>query len=655
VSFRTALASILAGVALCVAAAPSSEAQGLSAKDRTVYESAFANARNARWDLAERTAEAATDPALAKVLRWMRLQDAGSGLSFREYASFITENAEWPKPDTLARRAEEAMTAGVPDAEVLAWFEKRRPMTADGRIRLAEALYGVGRKDEAERAIRAAWVDSDFGPMQELYFVNAYGHLLNSADHVARLDRLLWVGNTADARRMLRRVSAGQRALAEARIAFRAMGRNVDGVLRRVPAELQSNAGLQYERLRWRRIRGRDGEAFDILLNPPKELIRPEIWWNERTIMARRALVLGRITDAYRIASEHKLPPTHSAYADAEWLAGWIAFRQLDDRKEALIHLTRVYDVTDSSTTRSRAAYWAGRAAAALGDVPAATDWYAKAGVYGTTYYGQLALEAIGSIDLAKRPNANPPVDAVAEKAFERHEMVRGVRALSDLGEDRLVRTFVDRMARSKKEPAWLAQTGRLALAVGRIDLSVHVSRTAAGKGVMLLDTGYPILSVPDGQPERGLTLAVIRQESAFATQAVSTAGASGLMQLMPATAKETARSLGMSYSKHKLTGDHEYNIRLGRGYLSSMIDKFSGSYVLALASYNAGPGAVQRWIRDNGNPRQQGVDPVDWIEMIPYRETRDYVQRVMANLQVYRQRLGETQLVLNLGQDLKR
>jgi soluble lytic murein transglycosylase len=664
VSFRGTVAAIIAGVALCAAAvslnARGADAQGLSSpglssKDRSVYETAFAHARSGRWDDAERVAETATDQVLAKVVRWLRLQDDRSGLGFNDYAAFINANPDWPKPETLIRRAEEAMTAGIPDADALAWFERRRPLTADGRIRLAEALYGSGRKDEAERTIRSAWIEADFGPKQELYFLNRYNHLLTLADHVARLDRLLWAGNAREAKRMLRRVSAAQQALAEARMSFRAMGRNVDGVLRRVPAELRANAGLQYERLRWRRIKGRDDEAFEILLSPPKDLVRPEIWWNERTIMARRALVLGRVTDAYRIAADHRLPPQHSAYSDAEWLAGWIAFRQLDDRKEALAHLERVFHSADNATSRSRAAYWAGRAAGALGDETAAAAWYANAGVYGTTYYGQLALEAIGAIELAKRPNANPAVDEQSAAAFEGHEMVRSARALADLGEQRLLRTFIDRMARTKTDPAWLAQTGRLALALGRDELGVRVSRTAASKGVMLLDAGYPVMAVPDGQPERGLTLAVIRQESAFATQAVSSAGASGLMQIMPGTARETARSLGIGYSKHKLTEDTEYNVKLGRGYLSAMIEKFSGSYVLALASYNAGPGAVQRWLRDNGDPRQQGVDVVDWIEMIPYRETRDYVQRVMANLQVYRQRLGETQYVLTLAQDLKR
>jgi soluble lytic murein transglycosylase len=645
---------MIAAVVLSSASAPA-DAQYLTPQDRSTFESALSHARHGRWELAEQTAATATDQVTAKVVRWMRLQDDRSGLGFHDYAAFINANPDWPKLDAITRRAEEAMTAGLSDAEVLAWFANRRPLTVDGRVRLAEALYASGRKVEAEQAIRRTWIEAEFGPKQELYFLGRYGHYVTSADHIARLDRLLWVGNAQDAKRMLRRVSAGHQALAEARMSFRAMKRNVDGALNRVPAQLRSDPGLQYERLRWRRIKGRDDEAFEILLNPPKDLVRPEIWWNERTIMARRALVLGRITDAYRIAADHRLSDQHSAYAEAEWLAGWIAFRQLDDRKEALQHLERVFASADNATSRSRAAYWAGRAAKALGNDAAASAWYAKAGVYGTTYYGQLALEALGAIDIAKRPNADPPVDEESAQAFARHEMVRSARALAEVGESRLLRTFFDRMARVKADPAWLAQTGRLAVALGRDELGVRVARTAASKGVMLLETGYPVIPVHDGQPERSLTLAVIRQESAFAPEAISSAGASGLMQVMPATARETARFLKLSYSKNKLTQDAEYNMTLGRSYLASMIDKFGGSYVLALASYNAGPGSVQRWLRDNGDPRSQGIDAVDWIEMIPYRETRDYVQRVLANLQIYRQRLGETQVAATLAQDLRR
>jgi soluble lytic murein transglycosylase len=653
VSVRSGIAASIVAASLLSLHPSAAGAQSLSAADRAAYESALSHGRSGQWDAAERAAETAGDQRLAKVVRWLRLQDDRSGLGFRDHAAFLKANPEWPRAEAIARRAEEAM-GGASDAEVLAWFAQRRPATADGRLRLAEAMYGSGRKTEAERMIRDAWIEADFGAKQELHFLKRYGHLLGAGDHAARLDRLLWAGRAQDAKSALRRVSAGQKALAEARISLRNQQRNADGALKRVPPDLQAHPGLQYERLRWRRLKGRDDDAFEILLKPPKDLVRPDLWWNERSIMARRALVLGRVTDGYRIAADHRLPASHGLYAEAEWLAGWIALRQLDDRKEALAHLDRVYHATESATGRARAAYWAGRAAGGLGEEAAAAAWFARAGEYGTTYYGQLALETSGRIDLAKRPNADPRVDDRAAADFERHEFVGIVRALAELGEERLVRAFVDRMARMNGEPVWLAQTGRLAAALGPQELGVRVSRAAAGKGVMLLETGYPVVGVPDGQPERSLTLAVIRQESAFSLQATSSAGAMGLMQLMPGTAREVARFLGLGYSKGQLTRDAEYNIRLGRGYLSAMIDRFAGSYVLALASYNAGPGAVQRWLRDHGDPRVHG-DMVDWIEMIPYRETRDYVQRVLANLQIYRQRLGESQIATTLANDLRR
>ncbi|HWK43142.1 MAG TPA: lytic transglycosylase domain-containing protein, partial [Stellaceae bacterium] len=381
----------------------------------------------------------------------------------------------------------------------------------------------------------------------------------------------------------------------------------------------------------------------------------PIAWWPDRQILARRELNNGNISQAYSLVADTQLTDG-APVAEAEFLAGWIAFRFLRDPERGLKHFTRLYDTATLPLSLSRGAYWAGRASAALDKPADAASWYEKASTYPTTYYGQLAIAQMGLPWLTK-PAPEPKASAAETTAFNKRDLVRVVRILAFVNEQDRMKPFMNRLSELAKTPADHALIADMADDLGRLELGVAAAKRASYRGITLTRAGYPIISLPEvtGGPEHALLLALIRQESAFETGALSPAGARGLMQLMPATANQVAKSLQLPYSPDRLTSDGIFNVTLGQAYFGGVLNGFNGSYVLAVAGYNAGPGRVRQWVRDYGDPRQTDIDVVDWVEQIPFNETRNYVQRVLEGLQVYRLRIGDPALAFSLPADLRR
>jgi soluble lytic murein transglycosylase len=638
-----------------VAQAPRAAAPVLTAEQRELYVKAFAAADAGKWDEVRRLSSQGREAMANKVLRWLELQQPRSGASFEDLAAFIDANPDWPMQDILMRRAEEALVERTDDSVVLAWFALRGPTTADGAMRYAEALFRAGDRAKAIATVKEAWRSGGFGSKQEKDFLKRYRAHLTGDDHARRLDKMIWDGRHDEARRVMKLVDANTRALAEARIRLANMSGGIDGAIRKVPEHLQKDPGLLFERMRWRRRKGQVDGALEIARDMPKNLGRPDIWWPEREYLARKAVSAGRMSEAYRIVRDHQLTGG-AGLAEAEFLSGWIALRYQKDGKAALAHFTRLYESARFPVTQARGAYWAGRAAEAAGDKKAAQGWYHKAALFPITFYGQLGLE---KLDAGARPAwpTTPQASAAERRAFEQSELTRIARLLNELGVEDRVKPFILRHVSTAKSPAQHALAGELAIAMGRPDLAVSAAkRSSQAAGVMLPEYGWPVSAVVKGDsPERALIHATIRQESAFEVQAVSRVGARGMMQLMPATAKAIAKSIGLPHSDHRLLNDPHYNVQIGRTYLGRLIDEFDGSYVLALAAYNAGPARARQWMRDNGDPRRSNVDVVDWIELISFEETRNYVQRVLENLQVYRHVLGDPQRGQGIGRDLRR
>ena len=607
------------------------------------YRTAFELAKAGKWRSFFANSRKPLIPDLEQVLHWMRLKHPTSGASFAEIAIFIDQHSDWPNQRALIRQAELALKKSAPLSTRLAWFKTHPPKTLTGRMAQIEALSEAGLTGDMTKAIREVWRVSSFTRKGLRNFRRRYKTFLSLDDHWQRLDRLLWKGHTNSARHMLLLVDKDHRALADARIKLRRSAAGVDTAIDRVPPRLRNNPGLVYERLRWRNRKGRKAGGRDLLWGVAPQDEFEELWWRERARQIRYALDDGAIEDAYLLASAH-IQRNGRTFADAEWHAGWVALRFRDKPGEALHYFKNLHDRVSTAISQARAAYWAGRAAEASNKTAEALNWYRRAAKHVATFYGQLAWSRLGE-SKARLPEPAEPSD-IETKAFEASSMPRATTALARADQPKLVRRFLRHMAREAKTAIQSTLIARLALHVDASGLEVYAARRAARHGHVLAELGYPTLTgLEEDGPELALVHAIIRQESGFDDQAISRVGARGLMQLMPATAKLVAKMVKVSYSKDRLLSDRDYNLKLGQAYLGELLERYQGNYVLALAAYNAGPHRVKRWIKLRGDPRSADVDIVDWIERIPYSETRNYVQRVLEGLNVYRLRLDHAPL----------
>jgi len=654
---KTWIALALA-LAVTLGAVPA-QANLLSPDDERLYRLAFDAAHQDQYDAAQATAARAHDKLLQKVLQWMNYVRPNSGATFADITAFVRANPTWPEVSILLRRAEEAITVATPGSAVREWFDVYTPVTVDGAMAYGKALIAAGDADKATKVLRAAWITGNFGPIQEREFLTSFGNQLRDEDQIARLDRQLWDHQESGSEHQILRVDEEYRQLAQARMALANSAANAETLAAHVPERYKNDPGLIYELLHYRRTHDMDDQAVALLTHPSRNKVRPEMWWTERSILARRALQQGHMSQAYEIARDHG-QTDGAGYAEAEWLAGWIALRFLDDREVALNHFAGMYDRVATPQSRSRAAYWAGRASDTLGRGDDAVRWYNNAAQNVTSFYGQLAASRISREQQWPLP-ADPLPSAQDIDSFERHELVTAARMLGEIGETEAIRPFMLRMNELARTPGQRALAAHLATTLGRADIAVNVAKRSEREGFPLIASGYPIppLASPD-TPERALVLGLIRQESAFHFEAVSPVGARGLMQLMPETAERLAKNLNLAFKKKDaladaLTSDPGLNVKLGSAYLDHLLSIFNGSYILSIAAYNAGPTRVKHWVHDMGDPRTSDTDVVDWIESIPYSETRNYVQRVLEGVQIYRRRLGTTGLSASLEADLKR
>ena len=617
----------------------------------------FAAAERGDWQTAR--ARAATAPATVQVaLTWAWLRSGPDTIGYDAYDRFLDTHSTWPHLDTIQRRAEQALWHTRDHALVRRAFTKRAPITGRGMIRFGEALIDGGERGLGADLIRTGYRDGRLTRAEVQQTAQRHRALLTAEDHEARLDRLLWQGQGTAARAVMRYVGADWRALAEARLALRAQAAGVDGAVRRVPAHLSDHPGLTFERAKWRRRKGRHEDAWPLIaaMGPPPGPVAAAAMWRERSILANDAVEAGAAQAAYDVVAQHGL--TRGAdFAGAEFLAGWIALTQLDDPDTAIAHFATLYKNVSFPISVSRGAYWLARAHLAKGELDVARTWFRTASRHDATYYGQLArVELTGrDSDPAWVPHSDPT--APTGPALDL-ELAQAATLFVAVGWDRTARLILRHMvAQAGQNPDRLAAVADFADRVGGTSAGVDIAKRASYVGVDMLARTHPIVDL-DRVPTRvepALVHAIIRQESLFDPTAGSHKGAQGLMQLLPSTARNVARSEGIGYARERLF-DPDYNIRLGAAYLHELLRRYDGSYTLAIAAYNAGPRRIDRWLTEFGDPRRPEVDPVDWVEKIPFGETRNYVQRVLENLQVYRARLSDDgPVALLLHHDLRR
>ncbi|NKE47298.1 lytic transglycosylase domain-containing protein [Roseomonas frigidaquae] len=582
----------------------------------------------------------AADPVVRKLVVWGRVQNRNGGASAAEIVRWLDANPDWPLPITMSIRAEDALVGDADDALALRQFGRTPARTLPGVQRHADALIRTGRATEAAAVLRAGWRDADGDGFAEQDFLGRNAAQLTADDHWSRADRLFWANQAAAAARLLPMLDAARRATLEARLAARA------GTF----AGTAQDIGVAHELARTARRADRDAEAAAIwhAAEPLQRDLSPEAQraiWVERQVLSRKTLRLGDPATAYRLAANHGQSELGEPRQEGEFLAGFIALRMLNQPAQALAHFTRLGEGSSSVITRARSAYWEGAALATLGRTAQAQAQWREAATLPVAFYGQLASLALGETpaQLAARIGgsgaAAPGQDQAA--GFLGREMVRAVVALADLGQSDRARMFLLRLEELSPDAGdrWLI--ARLGVAIRRPDHAVWIARRAGADGVILLEDGWPTpYPTPNEGAEPALVNAITRQESNFDLSAVSSANARGPMQLLPSTAAGVARRLGVPHSTAMLTTDAAHNLRLGSAFIGQMLERFGGAMPLAAAGYNAGPGRVDQWLGTYGDPRSpSGPHVLDWIEQIPFGETRNYVQRVIENVVIYRAR----------------
>ena len=628
---------------------PLSTSAGIGEKSSISAAFVFLDRNNIEGALAHAKASGST--VFAKYIWWLYLRDSSTNPSFSELSSFIEKNPDWPDRERLIRRSEAALLASAPSTDALkAWFAKYPAKTKKGKL----SSGAVNGSDKAD-LIRTIWIEGDFGESEETRLLREYNDTLRSEDHIRRASRLVWDEEYKAAKRMMNILPAAARQMITARIALKTSAKNAPKEVEKVSSGLQRDAGLLYDRIRWKDKRDQDEGIKDILLIAPSDIPYPEKWWKYRSKIIREAIEDKNYKLARRLLKNHG-QVDGPELIDALFLSGWLALEFEKNARDAYKEFYALYDETKYPHSRARAAYWAGRAAEKNGNKDISHGWFKKGADFPTTYYGQLCLFELGETGSLSLPTSSKP--STSDKAsFMRGEIPQLVKLLASVGEDdralKFIQTLADR-ADSKSEAALVAELGR---DINRPDFSVKAAKKALQNGMLLVDYAYPVVKPNFDSPlEKAVILALTRQESEFNPRAVSPANAMGYMQLLPSTAKEVAKKAGIAYSRNRLF-EPQYNMQLGSRYFDRLVNGFDGSYILASVGYNAGPGRARQWTNRFGSPGSNYRQAINWIEMIPFDETRNYVQRVLENTQVYRHLLAADgkKPKLQIAQDLVR
>jgi soluble lytic murein transglycosylase len=585
-----------------------------------------------------------SQPGALALAEWIAFR-TGVPADFDRIQTFRKDYPDWPDAASLRRRAEAALLKGrKPASTVRAYFAKQPPATGAGRIALAFALKSDGADAQAADLIRHVWREESFGPDLEKRILDQFPGVLAQSDHRFRMERLLFKESWGGALRAAGYAGQDYEGLVKARMGVFQGGKKAEKAFGAVPAALRSDSSYIFSRALFLRRKGKLVEAAQVMNQAPRDpdlLADGDEWWSERRLISRTLLDKKDFKAAYDVASHHGAE-SPAQRIEAEFHSGWIALRFLDDHAAAAKHFAEAANSASTPISIARAAYWQGRAAEALGIQEDAKQFYRRAAEQPITFYGQLAREKLGLPIELRQPD---PITDEARQAFEALAPVQALQLLRQLGEEELAIGLSIELAQTLNDPVRLNALGSLLEAHGNPRALLAVGKIAVQRGFPLDSHAYPTVGIPDFKPvgdevEPAMVYAIARQESAFNPRALSSAGARGLMQLMPATAKRTAQRFGVAFDVKRLTEDPAYNAKLGSAHLGELMDDWRGSHVLAFASYNAGGGNVMKWIKTYGDPRRSDVDLVDWIERIPFYETRNYVQRVLENLNVYRRRL---------------
>ncbi len=632
----------------------------ISPGDVAALKDAITAARRGQTSRAADLQQTISDPTARKLVEWAILRsDETESVGLNRYLAFINENPSWPAVGMLRRRAEATLWSDRLDPSyVRAFFGKERPITTKGKFALARAYLLQGNRAEAQSLVREAWRNDNFSGELEGLALDVFGELITMADHKARMDMRLYAEDVDGALRSANRAGGNAPAIARARIAVIKKAANAPALLDAVPADAQQrDIGYIFSRVQYLRRAEKAEEASDLIMalpSDPGQAVDTDQWWIERRLVARKLLDLDEPRRAYRVARDAATPSKYNYRAEQQFTAGWIALRFLNDPATALAHFNRVAQGNHNPITLGRAGYWQGRAAEALGRGNEARAYYEAAARYSTAYYGQIARARLGHKDIVLRPA--PEADRHDRAQLE---LVRAIDFLYAIDERDLIAGALADLGERSTDVAALAALGEAAARHQDARAMLLLGKAALGRGLPLDHYAFPAIGIPEYRPigptiEPAVVYAIARQESTFNPKTLSSARAMGLMQVTPEAGRYVTKKFGASFDEKRLMSDQSYNVQLGAAELGDLYVDYRGSHILTFAGYNAGRGRVKEWIAKYGDPRDPKVDPIDWVERIPFSETRNYVQRVLENLQVYRVRFGGGSKLL-IEADLRR
>jgi len=615
-----------------------------SKKDFSLAKKAISEMKKSNWTGALKTAKKAKDKSIYNFIQWRHLLKKGNQASYYDYKLFIDKNEDYPRMGRIKYLSEHKLSTNkISPKKIIESFSASEPLSGFGKMILGESFILTGNNAKGIKLIKDGWIEAELTKSELKFYRKKYKKYLNADDYIKRADYLAWNNKYWDLKRLLRYLPKDYELLYNARQLLMSKSYGVDNAISKVPTKFKNDAGLNYDRLKWRRKRGRVDSSVEILTkikNTKDYLVRPDKWWIEREIISRSLIYKKKYELAYKISSKHGMDEGPE-FAAAEWMSGWIALSFLDDPLLAKNHFEKFYNNVGYPISTARGAYWLGKTYKKLNNNELSTKWFKEASKYLTTYYGQLAFMELDPNNLFEL-SKDIKIKKEYRDYFFNKDIVKVIYLLDELDEDKYSKHMLRFLANDNIERGSEILAAELATNIERFDFAIQISKIASYEKRFHNKYNYPIISTPkyiNGRkiPESAFILSIIRQESEFDLSANSHAGAKGLMQLMPYTAKLVAKQAKLPYSKSRLTTDPEYNINLGSHYIAGLILEYDGAYPFAIAAYNAGPKRVRYWKKLNKNPQKNQIDYVDWIELIKFKETRNYVQRVLENYNVYR------------------
>ena len=615
----------------------------LKDKDFSLAKKTFAYVKRKSWNSAFKTANKSSDPLLLKIVTWMYLKETNNSATFRDYKKFIDQNQNWPRISRLRYLAEHKINyKDLSALEVINFFKDEKPSSGYGYIRLGEAYIISGNTTLGAPFIKKGLTTAKLSKSDLRYLSKKYKNFLTSEDFIKRADYMAWESNYWELNRTVRYLPKGYKELYHARFALMTRSYGVDSAISKVPARFKNDIGLQFDRMKWRRKRGRYDSALEIInqnQNDPALLIKPESWFEQKFIIARKKIDEKKYADAYKLLDNHGVLEV-SSLAKAEWHLGWLALSFLDKPEIAIEHFKKMYNAVGYPISKSRGAYWIGRGYEKTNNLNEANKWFKIASEFNATFYGQLSASKIGTKKI--KISNQYSLDTQEYKKFLKTELARAAILLYELKHSSDAKDIIKHFGGEDSKLELRILAGALSQQIERFDYAIQISKQASYEGISLLELNYPTIETPKVVANKEILdspyiLALIRQESEFDASANSWVGARGLMQIMPATGKILGKRTKLGYSIQKLTTDEYYNVKLGSYYITQLYENFGNNIYLALAAYNAGPHRVSRWLKKYGDPRKNEIDTIDFLEHIRFEETRNYVQRVIENIHVYK------------------